>query len=158
MEAPAVLSFLDFMKIQDFSIMDLLWKEEMRRGTPGQNELSLLKHKGFPELSSLISTGFLESRDDRNTGANSLFEQVSADSCIHCTEWIIQEVDVCILIHGSRKHRQMSGEHTSHCLGLISESWWCPITPCSFQGSIERTKTLLHQGPPGERVLRAHVH
>ena len=34
-------------------------------GTPGQSELSLLKHKGFPELSSLISTGFLESRDDR---------------------------------------------------------------------------------------------
>ena len=34
-------------------------------GTPGQSELSLLEHKGFPELSSLISTGFLESRDDR---------------------------------------------------------------------------------------------
>ena len=33
-------------------------------GTPGQNELSLLKHKGFPELSSLISTGFLERRND----------------------------------------------------------------------------------------------
>ena len=110
------------MKIQDFSIMDLLWKEETRRGTPGQNELSLLKHKGFPELSSLISTGFLESRDDRNTGANSLFEQVSADSYVHCTEQIVQEVDVCILIHGSRKHREMSGEDTSHSLGLISES------------------------------------
>ena len=34
-------------------------------GTPGQSELSLLKHKGFPELSSLISTGFLENRNDR---------------------------------------------------------------------------------------------
>ena len=34
-------------------------------GTPGQSELSLLEHKGFPEPSSLISTGFLESRDDR---------------------------------------------------------------------------------------------
>ena len=122
MEAPAVLSFLDFMKIQDFSIMDLLWKEEMRRGTPGQNELSILKHKRFPELSSLISTGFLESRDERNTGANSLFEQVPADFYVHCTEWIIQEVDVCILIHSSRKHRQMSGEDTSYCPGFISES------------------------------------
>ena len=158
MEAPAVLSFIHLMMIQDFSTMDLLWKEEMGRGTPGQNELNLLKHKGFPELSSLISTGFLESRDDRNTGANSPFEQVSADSCIHWTEWIIQEVDVCILIHGSRKRREMSGEHTSHCLGLISESWWCPITPCSFQESIERIKILLHQGPPGEWGLHAHIH
>lgn len=34
-------------------------------GTPGQNKQSLLKHKSFPELFSLISTGFLESRDDR---------------------------------------------------------------------------------------------
>ena len=34
-------------------------------GTPGQSELSLLEHKGFSELSSLISTGFLESRHDR---------------------------------------------------------------------------------------------
>ena len=84
--------------------------------------MSLLKQKGFPELSSLISLEFLESRDDRNTGANSLFEQVPADFYVHCTEWIIQEVDVCVLIHGSRKHRQMSGEDTSYCLGFISES------------------------------------
>ena len=35
------------------------------RGSPGQSELRLLKHKGFPELFPLISTGFLGSRDDR---------------------------------------------------------------------------------------------
>ena len=39
-------------------------------------------------------------------GANSLFKQESTDSCVHCAEWIVQEVDVCILIDGSRKHRE----------------------------------------------------
>ena len=125
-------------------------------GTPGQSELSL-QHKGFPELSSLISTGFLESRDDK-TGPNSQFKQVPADSCVHCTERIIQEVDVCVLIHGSRKHRETSGEDTSHCLGLISESWWCLTTPGSFYKPRERAKTLLHTGPPCERGLCAQVH
>ena len=123
---------------------------------PGQSELSL-QHKGFPELSSLISTGFLESRDDK-TGPNSQFKQVPADSCVHCTERIIQEVDVCVLIHGSRKHRETSGEDTSHCLGLISESWWYLTTPGSFYKPRERAKTLLHTGPPCERGLCAHVH
>ena len=34
---------------------------------------------------------------------------MSADSCIHCTERVVQEVDVCVLIHGSRKRRETSG-------------------------------------------------
>ena len=58
---------------------------------------------------------------------------MSADSCIHCAERIVQEVDVCVLIHGSRKRRETSEDDTSHSLGLISESWWCPTTPGSFQ-------------------------
>ena len=35
----------------------------MEGGTPGQRELSLLEHKGFPELPSLIPIGFLERRN-----------------------------------------------------------------------------------------------
>ena len=45
------------------------------------------------------------------TGANSLFEQVPADFCIHCAERIVQEVDVCILIHSSRKQRDVKKGH-----------------------------------------------
>ena len=44
-----------------------------------------------------------------------------ADSYIHCAERIVQEVDVCILIHGSRKRRETSGEDTTHSLGPTSE-------------------------------------
>ena len=75
-----------------------------------------------------------------------------ADYCIHCAERIVQEVDVCILIHGSRKHRETPGDDTSHSLGLISESWWCPTTSCFFYKPRERAKTLFHTGPPVSRV------
>ena len=44
-----------------------------------------------------------------------------ADSCIHSAERIVQEVDVCVLIQGSRKRRETSGEDTTHSLGPISE-------------------------------------
>ena len=33
-----------------------------------------------------------------------------ADFCVHCAERIVQEVDVCVLIHGSRKRRETSGK------------------------------------------------
>lgn len=52
---------------------------------------------------------------------NTLFEQVPADSCIHCAKRIVQKVDVCILIHSSRKCRETSGGDTTHSLGLTSE-------------------------------------
>jgi len=82
---------------------------------------------------------------------------VPADSCIHCTERIIEEVDICVLIHGSRKRRETSGKDTSHSLSLSPESQQCETTPCSFQESMERDKSLLHTGPPGEWGLCAHI-
>jgi len=144
--------------MQNFSTMDLLWKEGRgRRDTREEQAES-------PEAQRLSWGLFLDlyrvfgKQRWQKRGANSLFEQVPADSCIHCTEWIVQEVDVCILIHGSRKRRETSGEDTSYSLGLISESWWDQTTPCSFQEPRERDKTLLHTGQPSERGLCAHIH
>ena len=132
LEAPSVCSCPNFIMIQDFSMMDLLWQEGRgERNTRAEwaesPEAPSLFWALFPDL-----YGVLGKKKWQKTGANSLFKQVSADFCIHCTERIIQEVDVCVLIHGSRKHREMSGEDTSHSLGLISESWWRPTTPGSF--------------------------
>ena len=64
LEATAVFSCPDLIMMQNFSMMDLLWKEG-RGGRDTRTKLSLLKHKDLPELSSLISTGFLERRNDR---------------------------------------------------------------------------------------------
>jgi len=65
LEAPAVFSCPDLIMMQNSLRWIFCGGKGGERGTPGQSELSLLKHKGFPELSSPISTGFLESRDDR---------------------------------------------------------------------------------------------
>ena len=146
--------------MQNFSTMDLLWRE----GREGREERDTRAERAeSPEAQRLSWALFpnlyrVPGKQRLQKIANSLFEQVSADSYVHCTERIVQEVDVCILIHGSRKHREMSGEDTSHSLGLISELWQCPATPCSFQEPKEKTKTLLHTGPPGEWGLSAHVH
>ena len=44
---------------------------------------------------------------------------MSANFCIHCAERIVQEVDICILIHGSRKQRcQEKTLHTPWALSL----------------------------------------
>ena len=125
-------------------------------GTPEQTELSLaqrLSWAPFPDPDRVPGK-----KKWYKTRANSLLEQVPADFWVHWAERIIQEVDVCVLIHGSRKCRETSGEDTSYSLGLISESWRDLTTPCSFQEPRERGKTLLHTGPPSERALHAHIH
>ena len=139
-------------------MMDLLWREERggrdtRAEWAESPEAQRLSWALFPDLYRVPGK-----KKWYKTGTNSLLEQVSADSCIHCAEWIVQEVDVCILIHGSRKWRETSGEDTTHSLGLISESWRCPTIPGSFQELRERTKTLLHTDPLSKQGLRAHVH
>ena len=52
---------------QNFSTMEFLFcrMKGRERETPGQSQLSLLKHKGFPELFSLIFNRFVESRSNR---------------------------------------------------------------------------------------------
>ena len=81
-----------------------------------------------------------------------------ADSYIHCAERIVQEVDVCILIHGSKKRRETSGEDTTHSLGPTSEFMTASNNSRFIPEPRERAKTLLHTGQPGERGLHAHVH
>lgn len=101
--------------VQQFSKMHLLRREARGKGTSKQNAQDLLGHR------------VLGKQKWHKTWGNSLLEQVPADFCIHGAEGIVQEVDVCIMIHGSRKQkRYQTARH------FISESQQCSTIQMMF--------------------------
>lgn len=98
-----------------FSKTDLPWREgRRRRDTTAEVESSKaprLPRAPFPKLYRVLRT------QKRPTRANSQFKQVPADFCIYRTERIVQEVDVCVLIHRSRKQKTTSDGGTPRLPG-----------------------------------------
>ena len=89
--------------MQNFSTMDLLWREGRGRRDTRAEQAESPEARGFPELSSPISTGFLESRDDRIQKQTHCSNKCLLTPGSTVLSGNVQEVDVCILIHGSRK-------------------------------------------------------
>lgn len=135
----SIFSFLDLIIMWDFSKMDLLWREgrgkkDRRAERVESSEAQQLPRALFPELHRVLGK-----QKWHETQANSQFEQVPANFCIYCTEWVVQEVDVCILIHGSRRHRHVSGTRMRHApyIPSLNHDGIQQLRSCSFQEPME---------------------